>query len=264
MGVPGIDAALFGGRVTSVLRWIQLVVLLSALAALPAGCSRIADVRQARAERRTLEEVARRMRSLERIEGGGHLEVQYAGSTLTFPFVFRLVRGGALEVETETLQQPWSELGRVRLVSDARGTCFFGAGEPRQLPCADSLGVLLRPLLLSLFGGGDALVHWLVASRCDPEPETRCSGLEVSLRMSSRRKSVERWTIRDPVRGVAFTGFVHSWSAARAFPTIITGMIHPYEIGVSVRYEEAGLAEAGPAVKKAGRDGNPGGACGFE
>ena len=230
-----------------------LVVVLVALAG---GCSQIGELRQNRAEDRTLDAVARRMKALERIEGGGRFEVQHGEDAFDLPFMMRLDRRGILEVEAEISDGPWSSLGSVRMVSDAMGTAIYGPDGPVGVAWMDSLGPVLRPLLLSVFGGGDMLVRWLLANRCDAVRETRCGGVEVSLRMNRERGSVERWTIKDPARRVSFTGFVHSWSEAGPFPRIVTGMVHPYEVGISVEFNEIGMARGVPGLEKTGWAGN--------
>jgi hypothetical protein len=235
---------------------LALVAALVALVVLASGCSQIAEVRRSRAEDRTLDAVARRMKAFEKIEGGGRFEIQQGEAAFDLPFVMRLDRGGVLEVEAEISDGPGSSLGRVRMVSDATDTEIYAPGGSAEVAWADSLGPVLRPLLLSVFGGGDMLVRWLLANKCDPVRETRCRGVEVSLRMSRERGSVERWTIRDPVRGVSFTGFVHSWSDAGPFPRIVTGMVHPYEVGISVEFNEMGLALDGLGQEKTGWIGN--------
>lgn len=241
-----------------------MLVALTAVALLAGGCSQISELRRSRAEDRTLDAVARRMKALERIEAGGRFEIRQGEAVLSLPFVMRLERGGVLEVEAEISEGPSSSLGRVRIVSDASGTEIYAPGGPAEVAWADSLGPVLRPLLLSVFGGGDMLVHWLLASRCDPVRETRCCGVEVSLRMSRERGSVERWTIRDPARRVSFTGFVHSWSDAGPFPRIVTGMVHPYEVGISVEFNEIDLAQGCGGQEKTGLVGNFGKCPGFQ
>jgi len=251
-------------------RKLAPALLAPALIVLVGGCSQLSELRQRRAEDRTLEAVAQRMKALERIEGGGRFEVQSGEAAFDLPFVMRFGRGGLLQVDAEISDGPWSGVGRMRLMSDATATEVLvsaGPGTPggrAEIPWADSLGLVLRPLLLSVFGGGDMLVRWMLANRCEPVREGRCAGVEISLRMNLERGSVERWTIRDPARRVSFTGFVHSWSHTGPFPRVVTGMIHPYEVGISIEFNEIGLARPGIDEGKSGLAGNLGGGPWFQ
>ena len=223
-----------------------------------AGCGQISEVRQTRAEDRTLAEISQRMKTLARVEGRGVVMLEYRSETVDLPFALRLDREGVLDLEAEVPASPWLDLGTVRVVSDARDTRVYAEGSRVELAELDTLGYLLRPFLLSVFGGGDLLVHWLLASGCNPDRDVVCSGLEITLKPDPERGSIQRWTIKDRGRNASFTGLVYAWRDRGPFPRIVTGMIHPYEIGVTVRYDEIGLAatERGQGGGRSGRPGN--------
>jgi hypothetical protein len=210
-----------------------------------AGCGQLAQLRREQIEDRTLGEISQRMRMLQRVEGKGVVMLEYRDQTVEVPFALRLDREGVLELEAEVPAGPWLDLGGVRVVSNTRDTRVYAAGGPVEIAELDTLGYLLRPFLLSVFGGGDLLVHWLVASGCNPGRDAACAGLEITLKPDPGRGSVARWTIKDRGRGVSFTGLVYAWRDDGPFPRIVTGMIHPYEIGITVKYDEIGLAAAG-------------------
>ncbi|MFZ1945995.1 MAG: hypothetical protein WAW06_00425 [bacterium] len=220
-----------------------------------AGCGQLAELRRERLEDRTLGEISHRMTALQRVEGRGVVMLEYRDQTVELPFALRLDGEGVLDLEAEVPAGLWLELGSIRVVSDVRDTRVYAAGSPVEIAELDTLGYLLRPFLLSAFGGGDLLVHWLVASGCNPGREARCAGLEITLKPDAKRSSVAKWTIRDRGRGASFTGFVYAWRDEGPFPRIVAGMIHPYEIGVTVQYDEIGLAGTDP---RPGRPAPPG------
>jgi hypothetical protein len=224
------------------LRQGMLMVALTSLSLLAGGCSQIAEFRQVRGEEQALEELTERMRRFEKIAGRGTLVVEHRSSSLSMPFELRLAGSGKLEVELEVSPGLWPGMGKLRIVSDSRSTEIYSDGRRVDFAEADTLGQVLHPLLLSVFGGGDMLARWLVTNGCTPRRKTLCCGLEVDLRVSREKGSVERWTVKDRYRKASFTGFVYSWSKAGPFPRVLSGMIHPYEIGVTVEYGEMGLA----------------------
>jgi len=104
------------------------------------------------------------------------------------------------------------------------------------------LGPMLRPMLLSIFGGGDMVVYWLVSNGCPVSSKTACSGLEIGLGVSRDHRSVERWTLKDKDRKISFNGYVLEWDTEGRFPRIVNGMFHPQEISVTVTFDQVHVA----------------------
>lgn len=208
------------------------------------GCGRLTPLTRAHSEGEILASVKERMQALEIIEGRGTLVLEYRDQTLEVPFGLRAAGNGLVEIEADVSSGFWPGLGRVEIVSDPTETVIYAGGAPLDASEYRKLGPMLRPMLLSTFGGGEMVVHWLVSNGCDVKLKTECSGLEVGLGVSLDHRSIERWTLKDRDRGISFNGYVFAWDTDSVFPRIVTGMFHPQEISVTVRFDQVHVARS--------------------
>jgi len=213
-----------------------------ALLCLGAGCGSLAHLGRAHAEEEILANVKERMRALEMIEGKGTLVLEYGDQTLQVPFGLRASGTGLLEVEADVSSGFWPGLGRVEIVSDPTETIIYAGGAPLDGSEYRKLGPMLRPMLLSIFGGGEMVVLWLVSNGCDVGLKTECCGIQVGLGVSSEHRSIERWTLKDRSREISFNGYVLAWDGEGGVPRIVTGMFHPQEVSVTVEFDQVHVA----------------------
>lgn len=217
------------------------------LVLLASGCSQLDRLQRYASDDSMLEYIAERTPKGGKAEGIGTIRIEYEGGHVELPFAMEMGRNGLLEVEADVGPGFLPGFGRMAIISDEKDTAVYSEGRRMQPAPYDSLGPALRPILLSLFGGGDMLLRWLVLKGCRPGRRSVCGGLRVGFTIDRNRGSVGRWTVRDPVRGVSFNGFVETWDSSGNGVWVVGGMLHPYEVGISVRYARLGPA-AGPDV----------------
>jgi hypothetical protein len=182
------------------------------------------------------------MPAVGKVEGSGTIRIEYRGQSLDLPFAMKMGGNGALEIEADVASGFWPGFGRIAIVSDQNDTAVYSVGRRVDPAAYDSLGPVLRPVLLSIFGGGEMLIHWLVLNGCRPGRQSICKGLEIGVKLDREHGKVERWTVRDPVGRVSFNGFVEPLAGNGGGARITGGMLHPYEIGITVRYARLGVA----------------------
>lgn len=210
------------------------------LVLLASACSHLDRLPAYGSDDRVLGRIAGRVPKNGRIEGVGTIRITYRGSQMDLPFAMQLGANGHLAVEADVGPGFLPGSGRIAIISDDKDTAVYSAGRRVEPVAYDSLIPSLRPILLSLFGGGDVLLRWLAANGCRPGRRSVCGGLRVGFTLDRSRGSVGRWTIRDPGRGVSFNGFVQTWNSEGEGALVVGGMLHPYEVGITVTYASLG------------------------
>ena len=212
-----------------------------------AGCSQISNLSVMQSDQRILKEIAGRIQAMGNIEGKGTVRLESRDQTIDIPFSVRFTRDAVLEIDAEISTALLPGLGKVTVVSDATKTLVYaGAGVINPVETREEQ-TALRALLLSVFGGGDMLAFWAAGNRCDLASKIHCSGLDIELKLNREYRSVERWTIKEQSGRVSFSGLVYAFDGGGPLPRIITGIVHPQEIAVTIKYDEIGLVSAGPA-----------------
>jgi len=227
----------------------RLTVLgLAWLALVAGGCSQISNLSVMQSDQRILKEIAGRIQAMGNIEGKGTVRLESRDQTIDIPFSVRFTRDAVLEIDAEISTALLPGLGKVTVVSDATKTLVYaGAGVINPVETREEQ-TALRALLLSAFGGGDMLAFWAAGNRCDLASKIHCSGLDIELKLNRESRSVERWAIKEQSGRVSFSGLVYALNGGGPLPRIITGIVHPQEIAVTVKYDEIGLASAGSAI----------------
>lgn len=208
---------------------------------LVSGCSRLGRLREYGSEGRIYRQIAERAAGAGRVEGVGKVTIEHRDERLELPFAVKIGAHGSLEIEADVSPGFWHGFGRIAIVSNQKDTAVYSLGRRVDAAAYDSLDSVLRPVLLSIFGGSDMLLHWETLNGCRPGRRSVCKGLEIGVILDRRSGAVERWTIRDPARGVTFNGFVEAGTGEPGGPRITGGMLHPYEVGITVEYTRVGM-----------------------
>jgi hypothetical protein len=227
-------------------RWLRGAPIVVCLAALALGCSRIADIGWLQTDQQMLDSIARRALALTNVEGSGTVRVEYHGSTLDLPFRLRLGPQAAIQVDAEIPGSVVPGRGRVTLVSDGRGTQIYGVAGLDDLVEGTVRQATFRALVLSLLGGGDLLAAWVRANGCRVDRLAACSGLDLELWLNREERSIDRWEVEDKTGKSGFSGLVHARESAGPLPRVVTAVVHPQEIAVTVRFDDVGLVRGEP------------------
>ncbi len=233
--------------IKNILVGVGLVLGLCSWLVQTTGCSQVSHLRKAQSEQRMLEAIAKRVNALETIEGRGTVRVEYHDERIDVPFGLRLSGHALLEIDAEISSGLFPGLGKISIVSDDNETLVYAGMGIVNLAKSDTMQTALRALLLSLFGGGDLLVFWLRSNGCELARSTTCSGLDLEFTVNREYRSVEKWAIKDRAGRASFDGLVYAWNGGGPLPRIVTGVVHPQEIAVTVEYEEIGLVLKGPS-----------------
>ena len=230
-----------------------LALVLGGLLAQAAGCSRIGEIRWLETDQRMLEAIARHSQGLRNVEGTGVITLEYRGQRADVPFRLRLGPDALVQLDAEIAPATLPGLGRLTVVSDDTGTHIYGSRALRDLVEARLRPAALRALVVSLVGGGNLLAGWLGSNGCVIGKSTACLGLDVSLNLNRDRRAVERWEISDKTGKFGLSGLVYAWDGDGPLPRTVRCVIHPEEIVLTVRFDDAGLVEQGtPAGNFAG------------
>jgi hypothetical protein len=222
-----------------------MVLVLAALAASAGGCSRISDIAWLQTDRQMLEWIARHSQALKDIEARGVIRFEYGGRSGEVPFRVRIGPEAVVQLDAEIAPSALPRLGRLTVVSDASGTQIYGSDVLEDLARANLRPAALRALVLSLCGGGDLLIGWLASVGCVIGKSMSCQGLEVSLNLDRERRAIEKWQVNDKSGKFGLTGLIYAWDGAGSHPRVVTGVIHPAEIKVTVTFNEPGVAYRG-------------------
>jgi hypothetical protein len=222
-------------------RLAAAALVLAGCIACATSCSHISRLPGIQTEGRMLGEIADRVQARGAIEGRGTVRIEYQDEKMEVPFSLRLADDGALQIDAQVSTGLFPGLGKVTVLSDNTRTLVYTALGLVTVAEADSLQRALRAVLLSAFGGGDLLVAWLRSNGCQLRGRTTCTGLDIELTVDYAHRSIERWTIKDRAKGVSFAGLVYEWSDDASPPRVVTGIVHPREIAITVAYDEISL-----------------------
>lgn len=189
-------------------------------------------------------DIPARIASYGDIEGAGRLRLEYRDETVDFDFRMWISAGGAVEVDGEVGTSFLPVVGHLTLLSDRGSTVIHTDMGVFDLTEDERTQAVVYPLVLSLFGGADRLVPWLISRGCEPARTLRCGDIELSLEAFEGQQVVKKWQLRQGDGDGSFTGFVHDLGETDLIPRSISGILNPYGVGIYVKYDYVRTTQA--------------------
>ncbi len=211
--------------------------------ALVAGCSRLPARSAVRPE--ALEQVMARRQGFKGFQAQGSLTLEHKADVLSIPLEITVTEDLVLEARGEISHFLLPFDGEVRLVSDEVSTLLHTNVGTYDLATDPEAQPAVRAFLLSLAGGGDLLLWWLAGRDCDLSAKSQCGGLEIELVPHDRLPSISGWEMRERSRGATFKARVDEYEPGTVVPRLVTGILYPREIAVSLNYTEISLSQGG-------------------
>ena len=185
-----------------------------------------------------------RLASYGDVEGSGRLRLEYRDQTVDVDFRIRISAGGQVEVEGEVGTSFLPVAGSLTLFSDRSSTVVHTDMGVFDLTANPGTRAVVHPVVLSLFGGGDRLVPYLISQGCEPARTVRCGDIELSLEAFEGRAAIRKWEVHQPSEDGSFTGFVHEVGDTDLLPKSLSGILNPYGVTAYVTYDYLRTTEA--------------------
>gem|GEM_PF-2209349 len=181
-----------------------------------------------------------RTRRVEKIAGRGLAAIENRLGRIEIDFELAYEPGGKLELNGYMAPGFLPFHGTLRLVSTPETTLAYANDMPL-VPSGKSYpGRVLYPALLAVLLGGDWVLNWLETSGCDLDQRVSCGGLDFEFRLDEETGRIKAWSVEDGESHGSYEGFLYDTvsSGVIDLPQILTGMAHPYEIAVYVKYDQ--------------------------
>ncbi len=185
-----------------------------------------------------LERVARETAGVEKIEGRGKARVENRLGEIEIEFTMVYEPGVLLKLDGDLAPGFLPFHGDFEITSTPETTLAYVNGVPLVPDRATYPGRTVYPALVAVVLGGDYVLGWLSAQGCEVGEKVAWGRIDYELDLDEETGHIKAWTLRHEDPDGSYDGFLYKSrpQGLLELPEILTGMAHPYEVGLYVEY----------------------------
>ena len=212
----------------------------SVIGLLLAGCAGGGAHRESQSYGEKLTRIADETGKVALIEGRGRARIENRLGEIEIEFDLFYEPGRILELKGKLAPGFLPFHGDVEITSTPDTTLAYVNGIPLVPEGRSYPGHVVHPALIAVCLGGDYVLDWLEGRDCPVGAKADCGGIGFEFNLDEDNGRVKAWTLKYEDPEGSYDGFLYrSRPQGRIhLPEILTGLAHPFEVGVYVEYYE--------------------------